>query len=1045
MTLYNEVTSQVNLVKEEARILDFWRREAVFANTQALRADAPRFVFYEGPPTANGLPHIGHPLARAFKDLFPRYRTMKGHFVLRKGGWDTHGLPVELEVEKALGFRGKKDIEAYGVERFNEECKRSVFRYVREWERITERLGFWLDLENAYVTYRNEYIETCWWILRRFWDEGLIYLGYKVVPYCPRCGTALSSHELAQGYEEAEDPSIYVKFPVVDEPGTYFLVWTTTPWTLPGNVALAVRPEVEYVLVEQGEERYLLARDLLEEALQGEYQILKTLKASELLGKRYQPLYTFMPTDKKAHYVLAGEFVTTEEGTGIVHQAPAFGAEDMEMAVEHDLPVLVTVDEEGRFKEAITPWRGLFVKDADPYIIEDLDARGLMYRQGRYRHVYPFCWRCSTPLLYYARDAWYIATTERKEALLANNEKVNWVPDHIKHGRFGDWLANNVDWALSRERYWGTPLPIWSCEGCGQRHLVGSVAELSKMAGRDLSGLDLHRPHIDQVRLKCPECGGSMRRVPEVLDAWFDSGAMPYAQWHYPFENASTFEEQYPADFICEAIDQTRGWFYSLHAISTLLFNRPAYKACIVTGHVNDAQGHKMSKSLGNVIDPWQALNNHGADPLRWYFYTRTAVGNNYNFSPDDVGEIVRRFFNTLWNTYSFFVTYANIDGFTPQGQDGPLAERDELDRWILSELHGLVSSVDAGLANYDAVGTARAIETFVDDLSNWYVRRSRRRFWKSEADQDKRAAYLTLYECLTTLARLLAPYTPFLAENLYQNLVRSVDSEAPLSVHMASFPAADASVVDPALNEATRLAMRLASMGRAARSKSGLKVRQPLAEAVVVLRSPEEASSLARVEKQLTDELNVRSLRVLDDPSRVARYKLRPVPSVLGPKLGSLFPSLQKALAEGEVQELAASLLGGSPASLVVDDQTVRLEPGDVEVRLIDREGYASTQEAGYLVGVSTQLDPELVAEGQAREIVRRMQTMRKNASLRIEDRIRIHYLADEELARVLGNFADYVRRETLGVSLDRGEGRGYSEAFAVDGHELRIWIERV
>jgi len=1043
--MFKEVSSKIDFVKLEKEILSFWQKNRIFKKSLELRKDAPRWVFYEGPPTANGLPHVGHVLTRVFKDLFPRYRIMKGYYVLRKGGWDTHGLPVELEVEKELGFTGKPAIEEYGVAEFNQRCRESVFRYVNEWYQTSERIGFWIDMDDPYVTLSNEYIESVWWILKRFWEMGLLYEDYKVVPYCPRCGTPLSSHELAQGYATAEDPSVYVKFPLRDEPGTYFLVWTTTPWTLPGNVALAVHPNVEYTLVKQDGERLILAKELLDEALVGDYEVVKNLKAKDLVGKHYSPLYTFLPVDVDYCYVLAADFVTTEEGTGIVHMAPAFGEVDLEVGREYGLPTLQTVDSQGRFIPQVNPWAGVFVKEADPSITEDLERRGLMYRSGTYRHTYPFCWRCETPLLYYAKSTWFIKTTERKEDLLANNQKINWYPAHIKDGRFGNWLESNVDWALGRDRYWGTPLPIWRCESCGHQLLVGSIAELEERAGRSWKELDLHRPFVDSILLSCPQCEGKMRRVPEVIDAWFDSGSMPVGQWHYPFENEEIFREQFPADFICEAVDQTRGWFYSLHAISTLLFNEPSYKNVIVLGLVVDAQGRKMSKSLGNVVDPWDVLRAHGADAMRWYFYTASPAGSERRFSVELVGEVVRKFLLTLWNSYAFFVIYANIDKYSPKIPALPVAQRPPLDRWILSELNSLVEKVDRALDDFDATGAARPIQEFVELLSNWYVRRSRRRFWRSEQDEDKAAAYATLYDCLTTLSKLLAPFTPFLAEEIYRNLVSSVDERAPKSAHLSDFPQSDKGLIDLKLMADTALLMRLVSLGHAARNKAGLKVRQPLAQLLIKVCTPEEREVIEGLADQVLEELNVKSLAFVEEPDLV-EYQIKPDPRLLGPKYGALYPKIKESLTSLDTYSVVEKVRSGEEVEVTIEGQKVVLLPEEVKIEPLPREGLAVAEEGGHLVAVTTTLTEELRWEGLAREVVRRIQTLRKEADFKIEDTIVTYFEAHPILVQVMEEHGEYIKRETLStVLVQKGAPPGcVTKSYSIEGHGITLALKR-
>jgi isoleucyl-tRNA synthetase len=1056
--MFKDVPSKVNLVEMEERILRFWQEHDTFRQSMKLRENAPRFIFYEGPPTANGLPGIHHVLSRTYKDTIPRYQTMKGKYVLRKGGWDTHGLPVEIEVEKELGFtgRGKRAIEEYGVAEFNAKCKESVFRYVKEWVALSDRIAFWIDMDDPYVTLSTNYIESVWWILRQIWDKGLLYRGFKSVPYCPRCETPLSDHEVAQGYDEVEDPSVFIKFPLRDEPGVYLLAWTTTPWTLPGNTALAVHPDTEYVLVEQNGEKLILAKKLLQAALQGEYTVLRGVNARELVGKHYQPLYTFLPVDQDYCYVISAGFVNTEEGTGIVHIAPAFGSEDLEAGREYNLPILQTVDVHGNLVDGITPWRGMFVKDADPLIIRDLQERGLMYRVSLYRHVYPFCWRCKTPLLYYGKPTWFVGTRQVKDRLVANNQQINWYPAHIRDGRFGNWLENNVDWALGRDRYWGTPLPVWVCEQCGQTECFGSVADLRERAGSskraslgrssfDLPELDLHRPFIDEVTLTC-QCGGTMRRTPEVIDCWFDSGSMPVAQWHYPFENKEMFAEQFPADFISEAIDQTRGWFYSLHAISTLLFDQPCFRNCICFGHVLDAEGQKMSKSKGNVVDPWEVIKAHGADAMRWNFYTSSPPDYPRRFSPEAIAEGVRKFALTLWNVYSFFITYANIDGFDPRSPAPPIDERAPLDRWVLSELQNLVRLVDDGLAHYDMTGTARAIQAFVEDLSNWYVRRSRRRFWKSEADQDKAAAHHTLYECLVTLCKLLAPFQPFTAEELYQNLVRSWDAQAPESVHFCDYPQADAALVDEQLMTETRLVMRTAAIGHAARNQAAIKVRQPLPLAVVKPRSAAEAEGLLRLAEQIRDELNVKQVRIVADESDLVDYSVSAIPSQVGKKYKALFPAIKATLASLDPAEVAAKVRDGQPLHLTVQGQEVTLEAADIQVQTAPRAGFALAEEGGYCVAVCTEISAELRQEGLAREIVRRIQTMRKDAGFRIEDKITTYYQASEALLPILESWGDYIRQETLTSNLLAAipPADAYVETQDLDGESVTLGVRR-
>ena len=1063
---FEPVSPRVNIQALEHEQLEFWRRAHVFERTMSERAQGPRYVFYEGPPTANGRPGIHHVMARAFKDLFPRFKTMNGYYVLRKGGWDTHGLPVEIEVEKELGISHKHEIEAYGIAAFNARCRESVLRYLEDWEKLTERMGFWVSLEDAYVTFRNEYIQSVWWILKQFWDKGLLYQDYKIVPYCARCGTPLSSHEVSDAYEDVDDPSVFVRFKVRGEPNTAFLVWTTTPWTLPGNVALAVGRGVDYVMVEGAgpdgaPERLILAEALLEKALKQPeaYTVVQRMKGEALLGMHYEPLYTFLPVEGDYCYVIDGSaFVSTEDGTGIVHMAPAFGADDMEAGRANNLPTLLTVGPDGAFIDAVTDWAGMWVKDADPLIIRNLKARGLLLRAEKYRHPYPFCWRCKSPLLYYARETWYIRTTQYRDLLVSLNQTINWVPEHIKDGRFGMWLENNRDWALGRERYWGTPLPVWKCEDPGCEHIVcvGSVEELSRYAGRDLSDLDLHRPYVDDITWPCPECDGRlMRRVPELIDVWFDSGAMPVAQWGYPFQNQQLFEEQFPADYICEAIDQTRGWFYSLHAIATLLFESVSYKNVICLGHILDGQGKKMSKSRGNVVDPWSILTVQGADAARWYMYTSSPPGDSRRFSKDLVNEVISGFYLTLWNTYSFFVTYANIDFAnvrTALNPPVPVEEREELDRWILSELHTLVQDVTRAYETYDVPGCTRPIQTFVEDLSNWYLRRSRRRFWQSETDARKRAAYQTLHECLATVAKLLAPTMPFLAEAMYRNLTAALDPAAPESVHLAQWPQAQPALIDQRLMDEMGLIKRLVSLGHAARNSVNLKVRQPLAEAAFAVRTPAEAKALRLLAGTVAEELNVKTVTLLDEDSAgaVIRYALNPLPQKLGKRLGRLFPVVQKLLREGpqtDVTAWARALLAGESITVSAGGDSVTLTPDEVEVLRNAAEGFTVAEENGYVAALRTALTEELVLEGLAREAVRRINTMRRDADYALSDHVTVQYRASAQLAQALTVHGEYVQAETLAdalVSADVPQGERV-ESFEFDGQTATFSVARV
>ncbi|MFP4321522.1 MAG: isoleucine--tRNA ligase [Anaerolineales bacterium] len=1041
--MFKAVNSQVDIPATEKEILDYWRAQNIFQRSMDERQGNPSYVFYEGPPTANGRPGSHHLISRAFKDMFPRYHTMRGRYVLRKGGWDTHGLPVEIEVQKQLGIEFKHEVEeTVGIAKFNEMCKESVFKYIQEWEDFTERIAFWVSLDDAYVTYHNEYIQSVWWILKKLWDKGLIYQGYKVVPYCPVCGTPLSSHEVSLGYEEVDDPSAYVRFKVKGIEDTYFLAWTTTPWTLPGNVALAVGPQIEYVLAEGRQsadaptERVYVAKSLVEAVLQkhsaddGGYEIIETLKGTDLIGMHYEPLYSYLPVEGDYAYVTGGDFVSLEDGTGIVHMAPAFGADDMEIGQREGLPVLVTVNEQGKFIPEVEIVAGLWFKDADKIIRRDLRDRNLMFHEQNYLHNYPHCWRSKNPLMYYARDTWYIRTTEYRDKLVELNNTIKWVPDHVRTGRFGRWLEDVKDWALGRERFWGTPLPVWVCDNPEIEHSVciGSVAELEEYTGRDLSELDLHRPYVDDITWGVEIDGkkGTMRRVPEVIDVWFDSGAMPFAQWGYPFDNQQQFEAQYPADYICEAVDQTRGWFYSLHAISTLLEESVAYKNVICLGHILGADGKKMSKSRPETfVAPWDILDQYGADAFRWYMYVSAPPGEARVLALDKVGDVVRSFYLTLWNVFSFFTTYAELDGFDPHAAQVPLTERDALDRWVLGELNILVEKVTAAFDDYDATNATRPIETFVDDLSNWYLRRSRRRFWRTDNDQDKRAAYQTLYECLVTVAKLIAPTMPFLADKLYLGLVRDVDPNAPDSVHLTDWPTADPGRVDDTLVEEMRLAKRLVSLGHSARNASGVRVRQPLAEAAFGVPSTHDADVVRRMQDLIAEELNVKAVKVLEATEGLVEYKLKPV-DALGRQLRGDFPAVRNALVNADPAQVAAwgkRLMSGEKISVAANGKSFDLGLDEIVVQQTGAEGYAVAENAGYLAALQTELSEELVQEGLAREVVRRIQTLRKDSGLDISDRIQVVYDASPALKTAIERFAGYITGETLADSLTAGQ----------------------
>ena len=1023
--MFKPESSRLNITLLESEVLRFWQNHQIFQKSMDCREGGPSYVFFEGPPTANGKPGVHHVLARVFKDMFPRYKSMKGFHVSRRGGWDTHGLPVEIEVEKRLGFTNKQDIEDYGIEKFNEHCRESVFRYIQEWEKLTDRIGYWVDLDDAYITYKNSYIESVWWLLKSIWDKDLLYQGFKVVPYCPRCGTPLSDHEVALGYAQTTDPSVFVRMPLAEEDNTSLLVWTTTPWTLPGNVAVAVHPDLDYVKISisngDAEEYIILAESLLEKVIgERQYKVIKKMKGKHLKGKHYLPLFTFLPVDKDAHYVVLADFVTTEDGSGLVHIAPAFGADDMQMSIDFDLPILMTVNDSGRFKSDVRPWAGMWVKDADPLITKDLDQRGLLFDAGTYEHTYPFCWRCDTHLLYYARPTWYIRTSELKDRLVGLNDNINWYPGYIKNGRFGNWLENNVDWALGRERYWGTPLPIWECDTCHHQLCVGSVSEMSELAGKDLSDLDLHRPFVDLVFFHCPECHGKMKRVPELIDVWFDSGSMPVGQWHYPFENKEVFENQFPADFICEAVDQTRGWFYTLHAISTLVFDSHCFNNVICLGLILDKDGQKMSKSKNNVVEPWDVIEQHGADALRWYLYTASPPGQERRFSDYFVGEVVRTFTLTLWNTYAFFVTYANLDEWSPTQDVKPIYS--DLDHWLLSSLHTLVRDVSDAYENYDVLAATRPIEKFVDNLSNWYLRRSRRRFWKTESDSDKAAAYVTLYEALKTLSLILAPTMPFIAEHLYQNLVLSVEKGAPQSVHLADWPIYNAQLIDEKLNKEMMIVMKLASLGHAARNSENLKVRQPLTEAAFVVGNVDDQNVVDDYADLLKDELNVKKVSVLGSASEAVSFSLNPLPKQLGQRFKAKFPQVKKALLALPADQSARKLLDGDSLSISFEDEIYKINAEEVEVRAESKEGYAVASEGAYLAALVTDLSDELVNEGLVREFVRRVQSLRKDADLDIADRINLYYTASDQLDKAIQAFRKYIEEETLAVKITAG-----------------------
>lgn len=1047
MAAYREVGPATGWLEMERRVLDGWRGRRVFERSMEQRQGARPYVFYEGPPTANGRPGSHHVLSRVFKDIFPRFQTMRGRYVERKGGWDCHGLPVELEVERQLGISGKPEIEAYGIARFNERCRESVSAYLEEWERLTERIGFWVDTGSAYRTMDTDYIESVWWSLKGLWDRGLVYESDKVVPYCPRCGTALSSHEVALGYADVDDPSVYVRFPLVDEPGTSLLVWTTTPWTLPSNQAAAISPDVAYAVVPVGGERLVLAEPLVAAVLGEDAAPERLLAADDLAGRHYAPPFPFVPG---AHVVVTAPFVTTDDGTGIVHIAPAFGEDDLQVGREHGLDAPNPVDRQGRFTTAVAPYEGRFVKDADRDLIDDLAARGLLVREQTYTHAYPHCWRCGTPLLYYAKPSWYIRTTAVRGRMLELNAGIGWHPERVRDGRFGRWLEGNVDWAISRERYWGTPLPLWRCGDCDRVSAVGSFAELRERAVNPPGeGFDPHRPYVDDVVLRCAEdgCGGEARRVPEVMDVWYDSGAMPFAQRHHPFAGPDDLAGRFPADFICEAIDQTRGWFYSLLAEGALMFDQTPYRNVLCLGLMLDGEGQKMSKSKGNVIEPWTVLDRQGADAFRWYLLTAQSPWDNFRFSLEAVDEAMRRFLFTLWNTYAFFVTYASLpDGWAPGDPAPAPADRPALDRWILSRLDATTARVTERLEGYDSTTAGRAIEELVDDLSNWYVRTSRRRFWRGEDADDRAAAFATLHECLATVALLVAPFCPFVADELHGNLVAAHDPGAPESVHLADWPSAGGRR-DPALEDAMRAAMEATSLGRAARKEAKLKVRQPLAEAVVAC-PPAVAQAVQGLAGVVADELNVKGVRFVTDPGELVEVTLKPNYRRLGPRFGKAMPEVAAAVAALPAADAVRALDAGGEVTVQVGGRDEALDDEDLLREVRPSTGYAVAQSGAIAVGLATALTPDLEREGLARDVVRVVQTARRTAGLRVEDRIRLHLDGSGRLREAVDAFRPYIASETLAVALTVAHGAPFGgehrEEVEIDGEPLALRLER-
>ncbi len=1040
--MYDKVLNNLDFIDREKEILEFWKENKIFEKSIESRKDGEVFTFFDGPPTANGKPHIGHILTRVVKDIIPRYKTMKGYKVLRKAGWDTHGLPVELEIEKKLGISGKPEIEKYGVEPFIKQCKDSVFTYESLWRDMSDRVGFWADMDNPYVTYHNSYIESVWWALKQIWDKGLLYKGHKIVPYCPRCGTSLSSHEVAQGYKDVKDKSAFAKFLVKGTKDEYFLAWTTTPWTLPSNVALTVNPDEEYVKVALNGEKYILAKALVSKVFGEEEnpEILESYKGEELKGKEYEPLFDYAKDiikEQKAYYVVCDGYVTLTDGTGIVHCAPAFGEDDARVGRANDLPFVQLVNEEGKFLPEVTKWAGVFVKDADEDIIKTLKEENKLLKAENYEHSYPFCWRCDTPLLYYARDTWFIEMTKVRDKLVKNNNTVNWMPDNIRQGRFGNFLENVIDWGLSRERYWGTPLPIWECS-CGHREAIGSIEELKAKSSDCPEDIELHKPYIDNVHLNCPKCNQKMKRVSEVIDCWFDSGCMPFAQWHYPFENKELFDENFPADFISEAIDQTRGWFYTLMAISTLLFDKAPYKNVIVLGHVQDKHGKKMSKHTGNVLDPWTILNKQGADAVRWYFYTNSSPWLPNRFYEEAVNEGQRKFMGTLWNTYAFYVLYANIDEFDPTKYSLEYDKLAPMDKWILSKLNSLIKFVDEGLENYKLTETSRAMSEFVDELSNWYVRRSRERFWAKDMPQDKINAYMTLYTVLVNLTKLAAPFTPFMADNIYQNLVRNIDKQAKESVHLCDYPKYDEAFIDKKLEEDMDKVLSIVVAGRAGRNTANIKNRQPIGNMFIKADSPLSDMYIDIIK----EELNIKNVEFKDDVSSFTSYSFKPQLRTLGKKYGKLVPSIATYLKENNGIELMNELKTNGMLKFVVDGENIELAEEDLLIETAQMEGYVCESDKNITIVLDTNLSDELIEEGFVREIISKIQTMRKEAEFEVLDKISVYYKDNQNLTNIIENNKEQIKENVLATIIENKDIQGYTKEWNINGEKITLTI---
>ena len=1035
--MYKKVELPQGFVGMEKEIANLWTARNVIKKNFDMNQDGEYFTFYDGPPTANGKPHIGHILTRVMKDIIPRYKVMKGYKVIRKAGWDTHGLPVELEIEKKLGISGKEQIEEYGVEKFVKECKESVFTYVSMWEKMTEQIGYWVDMENPYVTYHNPYIESVWWALKQMWDKGLLYEGHKVMPYCPRCGTALSSHEVAQGYKDVKDLTAIAKFKVADEDNKYILAWTTTPWTLPSNLALCINKAYTYIEAKVNDEILILAKDLAPKVLGEDFEIVREFQGTELLGTKYEQLMPFGKVEGKAFEVIHGDYVTLSDGTGVVHIAPAYGEDDSLVAKANGITFINLVDKEGKFVEEVTPWAGKFVKKCDESICKWLEENNKLFKAEKHLHSYPHCWRCDTPLLYYPKESWFVAMTTLRDKLIENNNKINWYPDNIRTGRFGKFLENVIDWGISRDRYWGTPLPIWECE-CGHKECIGSIEELKNKGINVPEDIELHKPYIDAVHLNCPECGKEMERVKEVIDCWFDSGSMPFAQLHYPFENKELSEQNYPAQFISEAVDQTRGWFYTLLAISTAVFDRNPFENCIVLGHVLDKKGLKMSKSKGNVVDPFEVLGSEGADATRWHFYTASAPWLPTRFSTDDVSEAGRKFLSTLWNVYSFYVLYADLDKFNPT-EYADFVSDNVMDKWIMSKLNTLVKDVDAKLNSYDITNAALAIEDFTDELSNWYVRRNRARYWSETLTDDKIGAYVTLYRVLTTLVKVAAPFVPFITEEIYQNLVVNLDPQAEESVHLCLWPEVDEKAIDKNLEAEMDLAYKIVKLGRSARNGANIKNRQPLSKMLVSTDSlPAYYGDI------ITDELNIKVVEFGADLSTHVNFEIKPNLPVLGRAYGKMIPQIRKEIGARNQMELAQTIQNGGVVTINIDGTEIELNKENLLVTMQGLEGYAFAGEGSIGVVLDTHISEELREEGHVREMISKIQNMRKESGFQVADKIKLYVADNEMLMNVIKKFADVIKRDTLTEEIVFGAEREYTET-TINGEKLNMDVEVV